>query len=537
METGNTQYSRAALLDAGVAIEDVNELERQFKVIGRETQKLEEYKKNNPIEFFSPNPPQLDFWIAYLNPQYTTFAYTGGNRRGKTTIGGHLAIVNMIGYIPYKLECKNNDGVLIRGWESVYEDIKKWEGKTWELIWKNGIPLVKLIFAHDNSRMIRYVGQGWEDHVRDVVIPCLEKWWPKSIPVEIRKNQNGLKVYWLTPKGHYLRIMSNDQPSRKFEGKEDDLVILDEPPKLDNYIALRRGVVDRQGRLFLGATLLATEIWVDRQIVKAKMEDGTLDPRIFRSEGEMADNLGFGIKNQKAIDDFGDELMRLKPEDYDARIKGRPSYLAGIVYGMFEANVHVKKHFPVPLDWIVDIAIDPHPKEPQAVLFLATDPKGFKYVVDEIWEHADPKSLAELIIRKTRRNNYRVINSVIIDPHSKGDSNNPESVFEIIENNLMAYGMGLDPATKGVDCVNDGIIVVKDWLMTQNKAPALFFFDTCVRTIWEIEGWLWNPKTKKPVDADDHMMENLRRLIQLGSKWQPKRKRQGTSLPTNWRIV
>lgn len=498
---------------------------------------LAEYKKANPIEFFSPNPPQLDFWVAYLNPQYRTFAYTGANRRGKTTIGCHLAIATMMGYIPYKLESINNQEIILRSWDSVYQIIKEWEGQTWELMYRNGIPLVKFIFKHDLPQQIRYVGQGWRTHVKEVVVPTLKKWWPKNRPVDI-KREDGLEIYWTDKETEaYLRVMSNDQDASKFAGKDDDVDILDEPPKLDNYIELRRGLVDRKGILFIGATLLATEIWVHQKIIKSKLPDGTPDLRVYASDGEMSDNLNFGIQDQQDIDDFGDELLRLKPEDYDARIKGKPSYLAGIIFGIFTRPTHMRRRFPVPLDWIVDISIDTHPKECQAVLFLATSPRQEKFVVDEIWDHADPKSLAEMILRKIKLNLYRVENSWLIDPHSKGDSNNPETTYEKIEKVITSYKYSLEPASKEPGCLDDGIINVKDWLMTQNQAPALFFLDNCVRTILEIETWMWNPKTGKPMDKDDHMMENLRRLITLGTRWKPKKKKINKKVSVSWRTV
>jgi hypothetical protein len=37
--------------------------------------------------------------------------------------------------------------------------------------------------------------------------------------------------------------------------------------------------------------------------------------------------------------------------------------------------------------------------------------------------------------------------------------------------------------------------------------------------LWEIQRYAWNDEDDKPIDADDHMMENLRR-IELGEpRW------------------
>ena len=49
----------------------------------------------------------------------------------------------------------------------------------------------------------------------------------------------------------------------------------------------------------------------------------------------------------------------------------------------------------------------------------------------------------------------------------------------------------------------------------------MWFFDDLVNTIREIEGYMWDKDTGKPVDKDDHMMENLYRTMLLGTKYIP----------------
>ena len=61
--------------------------------------------------------------------------------------------------------------------------------------------------------------------------------------------------------------------------------------------------------------------------------------------------------------------------------------------------------------------------------------------------------------------------------------------------------------------------MVQDLLMTENQMPALFFFDTLKRTIYEIEGYMRDPETGKPSKEDDDMMENLYRLVLLDTVW------------------
>lgn len=55
------------------------------------------------------------------------------------------------------------------------------------------------------------------------------------------------------------------------------------------------------------------------------------------------------------------------------------------------------------------------------------------------------------------------------------------------------------------------------------RAPEIFIFDTCQRTIYEMEHYRWQEwkgksageksPNEKPVDKDDHMIENLGRAL------------------------
>jgi hypothetical protein len=136
-------------------------------------------------------------------------------------------------------------------------------------------------------------------------------------------------------------------------------------------------------------------------------------------------------------------------------------------------------------------------------------------VVEEIWDHGDAKWIAESVLRAIRYSDYRV-NRIVIDPLAKGDSNNPQSVYEKVASILLNKGYVLEVATKDKA---QGILEVKKHLMGPNKKPSIFFFNDLIRTIFEIEGYMWDEETQKCVDKDDHMLENLYRILLLNTKW------------------
>lgn len=483
------------------AIKDKEKILSRLKELMLKNAKIVEarhkYEHDNRIEFFGisdpkraaehdaccrlfrgANPKQREILEAWDNPKYKVFTYSGSNRIGKTTIGSVIAISTAVGK-----------------WLWIGKEIK---------------------FSHGHPRKVRYIGQDWEKHIKAVVEPALHKWWPKNRKLTTKKNNFGVdSLFTDVATGSTIELMSNNQDSDLHEGWDGDLIIYDEPPRREIRVANARGLVDRCGRELFCMTLLK-EAWVDREVIKAVNADGTPDMTVFNVHGDISVNVGYGI-TQEGVDQFA---KTLREEEIDARIKGVPSYMSSLIYSKFDRKIHVKKSLDrIPLDWMIDIGIDFHPSKPWAVLFLATDKRGFKFVIDEIWEKGSWKAIGDEILRRVKQYQLRVKN-IIIDPLSKGDENsdlNEESVYEKLAMHFMKYGHNLFTASKDKE---GGIHMVQDLLMTENQMPALFFFDKLKRTIYEIEGYMRDPETGKPSKEDDDMMENLYRLVLLDTKWE-----------------
>lgn len=424
-------------------------------------------------EFRMPNPPQRALLDAWKNPGYKVFTYSGANRIGKTFSGSLLAVCTMIGEYP-------------------------WSGE-------------KIVFPHKDPRKVRYVGQAWESHVKAVVEPYLKFWWPASRPVETKKNNQGIESTWVDKRTKSsLEIMSNVQDSSVFEGWEGDLVVYDEPPKRDVRVACARGLIDRQGRELFCMTLLK-EAWIHREVVKARLPDGSPDLSVFNINGDIYSNVGYGL-TREGIEQFAKTLTA---DEKEARLLGKPSYMSSLVFPKFHRETHVKDAFKIPLDWIVDISCDFHPSKKWAIVFMATARNGIKYICDEIHENGNPKYIAEEIIRKVKNNQYRV-GKCIIDPLAKGDGNNDNTVYEIVGQTLAAHNIGLETASKDKD---NGIALVNNLLMTENELPGLYYFKTCPKSIQETEDLMYDPETFKPQKKDDDFTECIYRLALLNTEW------------------
>lgn len=476
------------------------------------------YEEDNKIEFFGikdparanrhkdcckigrgANPRQQEVIDAWRNAYYKVFTVTGSNKFGKTTILTVLGVSSMIGYFP---------------WD---------ERRT---------PISKL------PTKIRYIGQDWEVHIKTVVEPAIEKWFPKNSTtggvctnrlVETKKNNVGVKSFWKDVKtGSTLEIMSNKSESDVFEGWDGDLILYDEPPKRDIRVACARGLAVTNGREVFGATLLK-EPWIDREVIKAVDKEGRPDMSVFNVHGVIEDNLGFGL-TQEGIDNFA---SKLSSDEKQARLFGIPSYMSGLIYPQFNRQTHLRKRFKVPLDCVVDVAIDTHPSKEQAVLFIATDPRNYKYLIDEIWMFGDGTAVGDEIMRYIIRNAYRM-NKFKIDSSAKGNQNEPFTTYEKIENVLHKYGYALETYKKDE---TGGIQAARNLLMSPNNEPAIYIFNDLVRTIYEIEGYMIDPKTQKPQNYDNDMMDNLYALANEDTQWFAPLPKQRKAPPVNWKVA
>lgn len=376
----------------------------------------------------------------------------------------------------------------------------------------------KMPFPHTNPRRVAWIGQGWETHIKSVILPALKFWWPEDMPAKPRKNNQGVDATWeFWSRSHdkgmqgELHIFSTSQDVTVFEGSQWDLVIYDEPAPRDIRIACARGLVDRKGRELFTCTLL-NQAWIWRDVIRATLPDGSPDPSVFNISGDSSVNIGYGI-TQEGIDQFAKTLNK---DEYQSRILGKPSFLSTLVCPRFDRNIHIKERFTIPLDALITISIDFHPSKPWCATFMAHTKQGLKYICDEIEFRGNAKSFAEEVIRVIRLRDYARVERVIIDPLSKSGMPNDMDTFSVVEETIAAYGYALEVASKDKD---NGIATLNGLLWTDNEMPALYFFRDCVRTIQEIEDWMYCKDTLKPVKENDDFVETLYRHCLLGLEW------------------
>jgi hypothetical protein len=302
-----------------------------------------------------------------------------------------------------------------------------------------------------------------------------------------------------------------------------DFIHMDEPCPRPMFVAHKRGLMDRNGKFWVNCTPLS-EMWIndefvpnDRHVVDSapeglefnKLADGAGSR--FMITWSVYDN---PFNSKEAIAEFEVGLTR---EERECRLFGLPLNMAGLIYKEFVYDLHVlcdvpsgwKDYHLPPKDYTIRVWWDYHIRLPQAVLFFATDPKGRVFVYDELYGENRIAPVARAVVEKT--DDYFVaemeIDPLAVVPHPVTD----ESVID----ELAKFGLFFDRASKDLAL---GINKVRERLSERdhNGMPTIFFSPGLAQTLFEFTHYVYDPKTNKPRDEDNHMMENLYRAILNG---------------------
>lgn len=329
---------------------------------------------------------------------------------------------------------------------------------------------------------------------------------------------------WKTDTGWEFTIMTYEQEVKEFESATLGFVWMDEPPPEPiykaNFARLRMG-----GIAMITETPLSGSQWLYDEFIE-------LSPNKLQSQrkaivhAELEDACeehgmrGF-IKHQQILD----MVSQYDDDDMQARVFGKHAHLSGLIFKKWDTKVHVIKPFKISdEDYITVHALDPHPRVNDAGLWVAFGKDGRIIIVDELWGDWDTDELA--IRLKGINKSYRMSNHLLIDPSAFNvDKHTGRSLAGELQNQGLMYEPGSKERSNAIRLIRDVI----DYQIQNGafvKKPKLYCFDTCQQTIWEMSHWQWENwqgkttayKTlkEKPVDKDDHMIENLGRILLSG---------------------
>lgn len=358
--------------------------------------------------------------------------------------------------------------------------------------------------------------------IEQTIIPELHNWFPKG-RYEARKMRKMYDSYWRTNTGWSFDVMTYEQDVGEFESSTLGWAWFDEPPPQSVFKAtvarMRKG-----GIIFITATPLTGSAWMYDHIIATPSDDVKKLGNTTYLEADVGTAcIEHGVRGFLRHRDIENMISQYDEEDLQARVKGKFQHLIGLIFKMFSRRIHVIKPFPITReDFVVAHALDPHPRNPDAVNWMAVDRKGRKFIVNELYERNKISELAESI--KRRDENYRMVLR-IADPAAFVDDQHEETGMTLAQK-LEKAGVAYIKATKDRTTANRAIGDALNYQLVGTemlKAPELYIFDTCPRTIWEFEHYRWgewlgragelkNPK-EEPVDKDDHTIENIGRLL------------------------
>lgn len=425
--------------------------------------------------YYRPYSKQESF---HVSASFKHRMYRAGNRSGKSTMGAAEDCAWLLGHRPWYetgdprrtvgIPQHPNKGLVITNdWDKVKEI---WTSKETGKIWR---------FLPDG-----FVTRHVTNHAGAIdTIICA----------------NGSVLRWDTVESFKKSPMGS-------ESSDFDFLHIDEPCPKAMYVANARGLIDRGGSDWFTLTPL-NELWINDMFFPENPDD--IIPSCWVETGSTYDNPYLTLSGIA-------EFERLITEDErQCRLHGLPLELAGLVYKEFKRDIHVLKDVPhgwrsysePPPDHLIFAAIDPHPKTPHAILFIAIGPHQLPIIYDEIFIHTDIDQLADIILARLKGRSYVPLKC---DPIAWIEDPISGSCFA---QRFASRGLSVLKASKGKEF---GILTLKSIL----KEPSgLRFSPTCHRTLFEIQRYCYDPKTSRPVDEDDHMMENLYRLMINRPQW------------------
>lgn len=365
------------------------------------------------------------------------------------------------------------------------------------------------------------------------IIPELKSWFPKG-RYKTRKDGKLFESQWSTDTDWNFDIMTYEQDITEFEGITLGWAWFDEPPPQAIFKAMvsrmRRG-----GVIIIGATPLAGSAYLydafatgEYDVEITSSEGGTVmkyKRKVAYIEADIESACReHGVRGHLRHGDIEQMIAEYSEDEKQARIYGKFQHLVGLIFKRFNRKVHVIPPFTINFrDYTVYEFLDPHPRTPDAVMWVAVDRKGTKYVIDELFVKVDGiEDIASRI--KAKASQYRIVKRMadpwIFVPNQHLDDG------KTLAMKLADQGLVYIEATKERAMSDRRITDALNYVEINGymqKAPEVYIFETCQRTIYEFEHYRWQEYTgksadlhdpkPKPVDKDDHMIENLGRAL------------------------
>lgn len=367
--------------------------------------------------------------------------------------------------------------------------------------------------ASDPPTKILIVAQDFTNAVIQTIHPKLMSMIPDGAlmetPLGIRYMHSGIPTSYHFKNGSFIKLGSSEQEMVKFEGSDWDLVVFDETPRREIYIACLRGTIDRGGRIVFAMTpesSLAT--WVYDDIYT---QAGS-NPDIFQVTVSIYENPYLG---KEEIEFF---KASLTPEEQEARIYGRFKTLIGRVYPQYDPSIHCidpqdilsrknEKGISIFDTYPKGLAIDPADRKPFAMLWFALSPQE-EIIIYREWPETDffrtaplgsIEDYAELIrsIEKETPGGSDTIHWRLMDPNygiARSVISN-SSIVNAFKNYELFFDTDInDDLHEGHHAVRSRLTYDKSKPISELNRPKLYFFKGLNNLHHALTRYIWDTR-------------------------------------------
>lgn len=336
--------------DPSIRTEDLSLAELHDLI--NEIDAIEALYSTNKILFYRPLPcgDQKRF---FHHQESAVRLVLGSNRSGKTASGTAEGVAHVLGYRPWLAEDDPLRIVRLPGGRPI------------------PVPNIGRVLA-----------QNYRQAINQTIWPKWQEWFPSHMIKRIVRNAQGIPTELYATNGSIVYFMSDDQDDLAFEGAAGHWAHIDEPCGYRKYTGLKRGLVDHGGHLWLTMTPLGA-FWLNETVVERAETPGS-GVTLFKFS--IWDNIieKGGYLTKEAVNEF---LSDLREDELEARLHGNFIQLAGRVYKEWEPRepFWIDPH-DIPPSWPRVVVIDPHPRKPVAVCWLAVNPDNQVYVYRELYD-------------------------------------------------------------------------------------------------------------------------------------------------------
>ncbi len=378
---------------------------------------------------------------------------------------------------------------------------------------------------------IRLCGSTYDRGIADVIIPTLVRLLPKGYirDSDWIRNQNQQIIGAHTVRGDYIQFMTYKQECETYESDTFDLVGHDEPPPLAIFQANCARVIDQNGYVMVGATVLRRHAWLHDELDRMAMKLGSDKVRKWTFKTE--DNPTMTAEKLHRF-----ESMMLTPEERDARMFGIPMHHSGRVFKEFQYGDIVTPTIECTneISTLTNF-IDPHERKSWVLIWVETNSAGNHSIGNEAFEGLHTYRNVALQIALVEK-------KISFDELKQAQQWEEEAVKKLLRERFYSdrgrycsarvmdtSGWKPDPQTGlpwadmlreyGIYCLQaqkrgseNMITKLRSW-MAAKPVSKLTIQQHCKETIWQVQNCCWK----------DYVNEHLRFRHDLPAVIEPKR--------------